>query len=173
MPFSPHPSLLSLKAGQWHKLRASEPVRGTYISVTQVKSTDRVPANSAIQSRSKRSRHQDAEAEDGHGHGSMAHKTQRHAVVHGEESEDNQEDDGENLSTQSITCVSFALSSPLGNHRVLLLKSVTSSSELETDITTFIRNTGKNDAWPTSFKNHVRDRESGLLERLGTGSAEM
>jgi len=45
-------------------------------------------------------------------------------------------------------------------------------SELETDITTFIRNTGKNDGWPAAFKEHVRKQEEELLGRLRTGIAE-
>ena len=44
--------------------------------------------------------------------------------------------------------------------------------ELETEITTFIRNTGKNDGWPAAFKKHVRDREEELLEKLRAGNAE-
>lgn len=46
-------------------------------------------------------------------------------------------------------------------------------SELETDITAFIRNTGKNDGWPAAFKTHVRGREKEVLEKLRSGNAEM
>ncbi len=45
-------------------------------------------------------------------------------------------------------------------------------SELETDITTFIRNTGKNDGWPAAFRREVREREEELLEKLRVGNAE-
>jgi hypothetical protein len=46
------------------------------------------------------------------------------------------------------------------------------SSELETHVTTLIRNTGKNDGWPAAFKQHVHGREKELLENLAVGMAE-
>ncbi|ERF70284.1 hypothetical protein EPUS_06325 [Endocarpon pusillum Z07020] len=67
--------------------------------------------------------------------------------ANGQESDDANEQDDEEFSTQSI-------------------------SELETDITTFIRNTGKNDGWPAAFQKHVRDREEELVEKVRAGHAE-
>lgn len=47
------------------------------------------------------------------------------------------------------------------------------SSQLETEVTTLIRNTGRKDEWPAAFKKHVREREARVLEKLKQGEAEL
>ena len=118
--------------------------------------------NTSIPPRSKRSKNTDGEDDRPE---AMHRQTN---VNDEEESQATSEQEGGELSTQSISFVQscwLLFNTP----RVLTKKSC---SELETDITTFIRNTAKNDSWPVAFQKHVGERESELLEQISTGTAK-
>lgn len=127
-------------------------------------------ANTTVASLNRRSRKLGGE-DEGH---EEPYTDQRRADVDIEEETETHNGQEAELSTQAISFVPSPLpcSTCLAIIKGINLQSLSSCSELETDITTFIRNSGKNDGWPSAFQKQVRERGEELQEKLRIGVAK-